>query len=301
MSNGKDQPELGPPETKGSQASFLTQCIVLTKRSIQARGLMLVFVSSIMTFMTIGGFPSFVEEMKEGFNGRAFNLQVFDRERLNGHYGVGAFVISNAISSIPYLFLVAVVPCSIAYFLAGLHGGATHFIYFVLVLFVCMLLVEGLMMIVASFVPDFFMGIVIGAGIQGMMMLNNGIFQPARYLPKPFWKYPMYYIAFHNYATQGLFKNEFLGLTFPNSPDAAGAPPITGKEVLGSMWEVETGHSKWVDLGILIGMAFLYRFMFLAILKLTEKAKPLMRALFALCHKKMIHVTEQPSAPAPGN
>ncbi|KAK9136043.1 hypothetical protein Syun_015373 [Stephania yunnanensis] len=34
------------------------------------------FVVSFMTFMAIGGFPSFVEDMK-----------IFGRERLNGHYG----------------------------------------------------------------------------------------------------------------------------------------------------------------------------------------------------------------------
>ncbi|XP_037492878.1 LOW QUALITY PROTEIN: ABC transporter G family member 11 [Jatropha curcas] len=87
---------------KGSQASFITQCVVLTKRSfinmyrdlgyywlrlaiyialclcvgtifhdigftygsIQARGSMLMFVAAFLTFMAIGGFPSFVEDMK---------------------------------------------------------------------------------------------------------------------------------------------------------------------------------------------------------------------------------------------
>lgn len=31
---------------------------------IQARGSMLMFVSSLLTIMAIGGFPSFIEEMK---------------------------------------------------------------------------------------------------------------------------------------------------------------------------------------------------------------------------------------------
>ncbi|KAL5982257.1 hypothetical protein ACLOJK_016328 [Asimina triloba] len=308
--------ELGALEKKGSQASFLTQCIALTRRSFvnmnrdlgyywlrlaiyiamclrignvynNARGMMLMFVSSIMTFLAIGGFPSFVEEMK-----------VFDRERLNGHYGVSAFVISNTLSSTPFLVLVSVVPCSIAYFLVGLHGGASHFLHFVLLLFVCMMLVESLMMMVASFVPDFFMGIMTGAGIQGLMILNNGFFRLPSDLPNLFWKYPMYYIAFHNYATQGLYKNEFLGLTFPNSQADDGLPKITGKEVLERIWEVEMGPSKWVDLGILIGMVCAYRFMFLVVLKVIEMVKPVMRAIFPLCPQKLMQATEQPSAPA---
>ncbi|XVF59010.1 hypothetical protein PTKIN_Ptkin07bG0239500 [Pterospermum kingtungense] len=119
------QQKRGSLEKKGSQASFITQSIVLTKRSfinmfrdlgyywlrlaiyialclcvgtifhdvgfsfgsIQARGSMLMFVAAFLTFMAIGGFPSFVEDMK-----------IFGRERLNGHYGVGAFVIGNTFS-----------------------------------------------------------------------------------------------------------------------------------------------------------------------------------------------------------
>ncbi|KAK6119745.1 hypothetical protein DH2020_046515 [Rehmannia glutinosa] len=103
-------------ETSGSQATWLKQLSTLTKRSsinmsrdfgyywlrilifivvsicvgsvfhdvgsnyhaILARGACGGFISGFMTFMTIGGFSSFIEEMK-----------VFHKERLNGHYGVG--------------------------------------------------------------------------------------------------------------------------------------------------------------------------------------------------------------------
>ncbi|KAK9990285.1 hypothetical protein SO802_025270 [Lithocarpus litseifolius] len=124
----------GTLEKKGSQANFITQCLVLTRRSfvnmyrdlgyywlrlaiyialclcvgtifydigftfgsIQARGSMLTFVAAFLTFMAIGGFPSFVEDIK-----------IFGRERLNGHYGVGAYVIGNTLSSIPYLLIIS--------------------------------------------------------------------------------------------------------------------------------------------------------------------------------------------------
>ncbi|KAK2977042.1 LOW QUALITY PROTEIN: hypothetical protein RJ640_007500, partial [Escallonia rubra] len=218
------QQDGGKLDNKGSQASFNIQCLVLTKRSfvnmyrdlgyillaspcnlhclvfvrtifydigfsygsIQARGSMLMFVTAFLTFMAIGGFPSFVEDMK-----------IFTRERLNGHYGVAAFVAGNTISSIPYLLMISVIPGTMAYYLVGLQKGIDHFLYFTLMLFACMMLVESLMMIVASIVPDFLMGIITGAGIQGVMMLNGGFFRLPDDLPKPFWRYPMYYIAFH--------------------------------------------------------------------------------------------------------
>ncbi|GMH14593.1 hypothetical protein Nepgr_016434 [Nepenthes gracilis] len=287
------------------QTSFVTQSFVLTKRSfvnmyrdlgyywlrfaiyialclctgtiyydighsygsIQARGSMLMFVESFLTFMAIGGFPSFVEDMK-----------IFQRERLNGHYGVEAYVIGNTFSSIPYLVVISLIPGAIAYYLVGLQRAFDHFVYFALLLFACMLLVESLMMIVASIVPDFLMGIITGAGIQGGMMLVGGFFRLPDDLPKPFWRYPMYYISFHKYAFQGLFKNEYEGLTFPNN-QVGGPATISGEKILKSNWEVEMGYSKWVDLAIVIGMIVIYRLIFFGIIKALEKLKPMIRSL----------------------
>ncbi|XP_052197813.1 ABC transporter G family member 1-like [Diospyros lotus] len=307
-------------EKGGSQAGFITQSLVLTRRSfvnmyrdlgyywlrlaiyialclcvgtifynigssfgsIQARGSMLMFVASFLTFMAIGGFPSFVEDMK-----------IFTRERLNGHYGVGAFVVGNTLSSIPYLFLISVLPGAMAYYLVGLQKTLDHFLCFALVLFACMLLVESLMMIVASVVPDFLMGIITGAGIQGVMMLNGGFFRLPNDLPEPFWRYPMYYISFHKYAYQGFYKNEFEGLIFPNN-EARQAATITGKEILRNTWQVEMGYSKWVDLAILLGMVVLYRFMFLGIVKFIEKVKPILRSVDAAPSKQAAAQFEDP-------
>ncbi|KAI4330486.1 hypothetical protein MLD38_028772 [Melastoma candidum] len=288
-------------ERKGGQASFVTQSLVLMRRSfvnmfrdwgyyrlrfliyiglglcigslfhdigltygsIQARGSMLLFVSAFLTFMSIGGFPSFVEDMK-----------IFRRERLNGHYGVGAFIIGNSLSSMPFLMFISIIPGAIAYYLVGLQRSFEHFAYFALLLFACMMLVESLMMTVASIVPDYLMGIITGAGIQGIMILSGGFFRLPNDLPTPFWRYPMYYISFHKYANQGFYKNEFLGLTFPGEPaGGVGSSTISGENVLRSFWEMEMGYSKWVDLGILLGMVVFYRLIFFVVVKTKEKKK----------------------------
>ncbi|RVW78356.1 ABC transporter G family member 11 [Vitis vinifera] len=275
----------GELEKKGSQASFITQCLILTRRSflnmhrdlgyywlrlviyvtlglglgtvfydvgagyesIRARGSMIMFVVSFLTIMAIGGFPSFVEEMK-----------VFRRERLNGHYGPGAFVIGNTFSSMPFLLIISLIPGAITYYLVGLQQGGKCFVYFVTVLFTCMLLVESLMMIVASIMPNFLMGLITGAGIQGLMILSAGFFRLPSDLPKLLWRYPLYYIAFHKYAYQGLYKNEFEGLTFPSN-EALGHPTtINGDKILRDIWQVEMGYSKWIDLAILFAMVIIW-------------------------------------------
>ncbi|XP_057494528.1 ABC transporter G family member 1-like [Actinidia eriantha] len=314
--------EGGAPEKKRIHASFLTQCLVLTKRSsvnmtrdvgyywlrlviyiglsigvgtiyynvgssynsIQARGAMLMFMATFLTFMAIGGFPSFVEDMK-----------VFQRERLNGHYGSTAFVIGNTLSAMPYLLLISLIPGAFSYYLTGLQRGLDHFVYFVAVLFTCMMLVESMMMIVASLVPNFLMGIIAGSGIQGLMILGGGFFRLPNDLPKPFWKFPLHYIAFHRYAYQGLYKNEFEGLSFPGS-QTGGRGSIRGVDILRDQWQVQMGYSKWVDLGVLLGMLVFYRFMFLCIVKVVEKGLPGFQKIMSLRANQKQQIMENPNA-----
>ncbi|KAM5580168.1 ABC transporter G family member 1-like [Rosa sericea] len=308
---------------KRSHAGFVTQCFVLTRRSfvnmyrdrgyywlrlfiyialaaglgtiyydlgytyasIQARGSLLAFVASFLTFMAIGGFPSFVEDMK-----------VFECERLNGHYGVSAFVFANTFSSMPLLMLISLIPGATTYYLAGLHSGFEHFFYFASALFACMMLVESLMMIVASIVPNFLMGIIAGSGLQGIMLLCGGFFRLPNDLPDLVWKYPLYHIAFHKYAFQGMFKNEFEGTTFPNDDQLriGNSKWLSGDSILRDIWQVEMGYSKWVDLGVLLGMIVLYRALFLVIIKITEKRKTITLALLPMAPKQSMQVLVNP-------
>ncbi|XP_048337437.2 ABC transporter G family member 1 [Ziziphus jujuba] len=310
-------------EKKKNRASFLTQSIVLTKRSfvnmyrdpgyywlrlviyitlaiglgtiycnigftyesIQARGSLLTFIASFLTFMTIGGFPSFVEDMK-----------VFERERLNGHYGVTAFVMGNTFSALPYLLIISIIPGALSYYLPGLQKGYEHFLYFVCVLFACMMLVESLMMIIASLVPNFLMGIITGAGVQALMILGGGFFRLPNDLPDFFWRYPLFYMAFHKYAYQGMFKNEFEGLVIHNDQVGSGKTTISGEEILKDKWQVEKGYSKWVDLAILLGMVLLYRILFLIIIKIKEKIKTGRITFMPVPSKQTIQVMENPIA-----
>ncbi|KAB2621516.1 ABC transporter G family member 11-like [Pyrus ussuriensis x Pyrus communis] len=110
--------------------------------SILARGSCASFVFGFVTFMSIGGFSSFVEDMK----------------RLNGHYGVTAFVISNTLSAMPFLILITFLAGTVCYFMVRLHPGFEHYLFFVLCLYASVTAVESLMMAIASVVPNFLMG-----------------------------------------------------------------------------------------------------------------------------------------------
>jgi hypothetical protein len=206
---------------------------------------------------------------------------VFHRERLNGHYGVLAFVMGNTFSSLPFLFLISLVSSTIVYFMAQLHSGFDHFAYFVLSLFVQVVIVESLMMAVASIVPNFLMGIITGAGIQGIFMLVAGFFRLPKDIPKPLWRYPLSYLGFDMYALQGMYKNDFLGLTFKNFvlDGVSIGPDIPGSYVVEQIYGIQTTRGKWADFWILFGMIFAYRLIFFICIKLKEHLGPMVRSI----------------------
>ncbi|KAK6937176.1 ABC transporter family G domain [Dillenia turbinata] len=237
--------------------------------SIIARASCDALLGGMMTFLSIGGLPSFIEELK-----------VFHRERLSGHYGVAVYVLSNFLSSTPFLLAMAIGPGSIMYPLVKLRPGFSHFAYLLLDLLCSLAVVEGCMMIVASLVPNFLMGIMIGAGILGITIISSGFYCLLPELPKLIWRYPISYILFGAYAFQGALKNEFIGLEF--DPLLPGGPKLKGNDILRNLFGIPLDHSKWLDLSAVFVIFIMYRAIFFIILKLKEIAAPLFQKLNAI-------------------
>ncbi|KAL3529933.1 hypothetical protein ACH5RR_009255 [Cinchona calisaya] len=296
---------------KGSQARWWTQLATLTQRSfvnmsrdvgyywsrigiyiivaicvgtlfydvgtsytaILARGACGGFVTGFMTFMSIGGFPSFIEEMK-----------VFSRERLNGYYGVAVFVLSNFLASFPFLLGISVITGTITFYMVKFRSGFSYYIFYCLNIFGCIAVVESCMMIVASLVPNFLMGIIAGAGVLGIMMMTAGFFRLLPDLPKPFWRYPISLMSYGSWSLQGGYKNDLLGVVF--DPLLPGEPKLNGEDVLKNMFGLSLDHSKWWDLLALYALFISYRVLFFFILKLKERTTPFFRSLYT---KRTLH------------
>ncbi|RHN62699.1 hypothetical protein MtrunA17_Chr4g0050241 [Medicago truncatula] len=158
---------------KKSHADFLTQCLILTRRSF------------VNMHREVGYY--WLRLLIYGAL-----VQVFEREKINGHYGVIAFTIGNII----YYSILA---------------------------------------------------------IDVIVPRTSGL------LPTILEKYPLHYISFHKYAYQGLFKNEFQGLTFAISNQVT-----SGDDILRHLWQMETSYSK---------------IMFLIIIKCFEKVKPIVAGI----------------------
>ena len=90
------------------------------------------FSVAFLGFMSVAGIPAFLEER-----------QVFVRERMNGLYGPGAYVLANSICTLPYLFVCALLFAVLAYWSIGLHPGAGHFFRFLGILYLAVYAAES--------------------------------------------------------------------------------------------------------------------------------------------------------------
>ncbi|KAM3401510.1 hypothetical protein ACQJBY_005940 [Aegilops geniculata] len=235
--------------------------------AIQARASCGGFVSGFMTFMSIGGFPSFIEEMK-----------VFSLERQNGHYGVAAYIISNFLSSMPFLLTMSWASASITYWMVKFRPGFSYFAFFALNLYGGVSVIESLMMIISALVPNFLMGLILGAGVIGIMMLTSGFFRLLPELPKIFWKYPVSYIVYGSWGLKGAYKNDLLGLEF--EPMTPGGEKLTGEFIITNMMGLSVSYSKWLDLAMIFILLLAYRITFFFVLKVKEAAAPYLRVAY---------------------
>ncbi|GAB4856021.1 ABC transporter G member 12 [Ancistrocladus abbreviatus] len=234
--------------------------------SILARGTASGFIGGFLVIMSIGGFPSFIEELK-----------VFNRERLGKYYGVAVYILSNFLSSFPFLVAVTLSSGAICFYMVKFRPEISNFIFFNLNLLGSICVVESCMMIVASLVSNYMTGVVVGAGLIGIMMLTSGFYRLLPDLPKPFWRYPISYITYASWSLQGGLKNTFLGLEF--DPMFPGEPKLTGAEIIRNTYRIPMDHSKWWDLAAVFIIFISYRITFFVVLKFKERASPVFQAL----------------------
>jgi hypothetical protein len=91
-------------------------------------------------------------------------MQVFYKERLNGYYGVAVYTLSNFLSSFPYLTVMSFGTSSITYYMVKFRSEFSNFLYVFMALLSSIATVESCMMTIASLVPNYLMGFVIGSG-----------------------------------------------------------------------------------------------------------------------------------------
>ncbi|KAK3042570.1 hypothetical protein RJ639_001564 [Escallonia herrerae] len=187
-----------------------------------------VFVS-FGSLLSIAGVPA---QMKE--------IKVYASEESNRHSGAFVFLLGQLLSSIPFLFLISISSSLVFYFFIGMQDQFSLLMYFVLNFFMCLLVNEGLVLVVASIWENIFWSILTLVSIHVVMMLSAGYFRIRSALPGPVWMYPV--------------------------------RTISGYQALQNVYDISLDtSSKWENLLVLFLMAAGYRFLVLVLLQLRVR------------------------------
>nr|XP_017191714.1 ABC transporter G family member 12-like [Malus domestica] len=206
-------------------------------------------------------------------------MQVFRQERLGGHYGEALFVLSNFLSSLPFVVGMAFSSGTILYHMVKFHTGFSHYLYFCINLLCCIAVTEGTALITAALVPNLLMAIGVAAGITVFMMMPSLLSRMMVDLPKIFWRYPMSYLSYAAWSIQGQYKNDMIGLEF--DPLVVGDPKLKGEDVLLHLYGINPEVSKWWDLAALACLLLCVKVIFYLLLKYKERASLSIHKLFA--------------------
>ncbi|KAL2915623.1 hypothetical protein HK105_204808 [Polyrhizophydium stewartii] len=165
--------------------------------TVQDRLAAIFFSVAFLSFMSVAGIPAFLEVR-----------HVFLRERGNGLYSTAAYLLSDFIVSMPFIFIITISFSLIAYWLMGFQGDAGRFFVFVGYLFLALLVAEAQVIFISVAIPIFVAALAITAFLNGLWMVVQGFFVQRMNLPG-FWRYSFHYIDFQKYAFEILVKNEF--------------------------------------------------------------------------------------------
>ncbi|EKD14657.1 uncharacterized protein L3040_000180 [Drepanopeziza brunnea f. sp. 'multigermtubi'] len=211
------------------------------------------FGCAFMSFMAVAYVPSFLEDRL-----------TFKKERENGLYGPAAFMLSNFIIGLPYLFLISVLFSVIAYWLSGFHSTAEAFFMWIMWLFLDLVAAESLVVLVSTIAPVFVISLAVTAFANGLWMSVGGFLVPPKTL-NAFWKYVFHYIDYQTYVFQGMMVNEFKDRSYScgdgcycmYQTELASECRISGTGVL-DQYGYKTGRTgRWV--GILLAIILGYR------------------------------------------
>lgn len=217
-----------------------------------------VFVS-FNSLLSVAGVPAHLKEIK-----------IYACEESNLHSGTFVFLLGQLFSSIPFLFLISISSSLVFYFLVGLRDEFSFLMYFVLNFFMCLLVNEGLVLLIVSLCQEVYWSILTLVSVHVIMMLSAGYFRIRSALPRPIWMYPISYVSFHTYSIQGLLENEYIGSSY-----AVGqVRTISGYQALRNVYDISTNSSsKWENLLVLFLMCAGYRILVFALLQFCVRKK----------------------------
>lgn len=206
----------------------------------------LFFSFSFLIFMSIAVLPVYISEKA-----------IVTRERLNGAYSVAAYMLGHFAVEVLMLGVLSLACTAVLYPLANLNPQFSRGMFWALTLWISLLVAESIMILIASIVPLFIVGIAAGGFLLGGFMIVMGFFTRIQKIPWTLrW---MRYVGLHTYGFAAFCINEFDGRTYAATPESFPpfVEPVQGREVIEALGFVF--DSKWKNLAVLSAMLVVYR------------------------------------------
>lgn len=147
--------------------------------------------------MAVAYVPAYLEDRR-----------TYIHDRSNGLYGPTAFLISNFLTALPFLFLISVLFSVFTYWMMNMRPTAPAFFTWVGWLFLDLIAAESLVVLLASLFPNFVLALALTAFANGLWMSVGG-FLVAMPTLNVFYKYVLHYVDYQAYVFQGMMVNEF--------------------------------------------------------------------------------------------
>lgn len=172
------------------------------QHSIQPFANCILFGSAFMSFMAIVYVPAVLEDRS-----------VYIKDRTNGLYGSGPFVIANFLIGLPYLFMIVLASSSFVYWMTNFRPDGAAFMTWVMWMYLNLVAAESLVVLMSSLFPHFVAALALTAFANGLWMSCNGFMVPLPLL-NPFYRYVFSCIDYQFYVFRGLMVNEFGGRNY---------------------------------------------------------------------------------------
>ena len=224
------------------------------------------YLGAFMSFMSVAYIPAYLED-----------YQSYKKEHLNGLYSPFAFVVSNFVIGLPFIFIISVLFSIVTYFLCNFRLSASGFFYYVMWLFLDLIAAELMTVLVLTVFPIFVVALALTAFANGLWMACGGFLMPENVLNVFYSKWLMY-INYQKYVFQGMMFNQFPALNVFNcdanchcmyTSPLQDQCKILGDAVLQAVGYYKEQKGQWA--GILIAIIFVYRFLTFLVLYFRKK------------------------------
>ncbi|CAO2183132.1 unnamed protein product [Urochloa humidicola] len=213
-----------------------------------------IFTVCVFFFSSNDAVPAFIQERF-----------IFIRETSHNAYRASAYVVAGIITYLPFLLLQSATYAAIVWFALRLHG---QFLYFLVMLYACLLSTNSFVVFISSVVPNFILGYAAVIAFTALFFLFCGYFLSSHSIPLA-WKW-MNWVSTMKYPYEGLLMNEFDGdRVFAKEPTFT----LTGDDILRQLGISTVEGRKWRMVLYLLAWAVFYRILFYLVLRFASKNK----------------------------